>query len=165
MHTEIPDAPLGDPGEPSEFTMFWQAYPVKMNRSGALREWWKIRPDLRLVSEIMRAIRILKSADPWKNGYAPSPVNFLKDRRWRDAEGIPDPARKTPVQIRMETNSVNGISELAPQGTPSTPESAKRALREGFLDAWRRDHPGEEPPQAMIEDPIAYCKKRIGSLR
>lgn len=153
METELQEPYFMDgDGEPPAFTVFMDAYPKKDNRHAALREWKKISPDLRLEAQIMRSLRILRTTDKWLNGYVPSALSFLRDRRWRDADGLPDP-KDRPVRT---------IDTLAPPSDfkPSTPASAKAALREGFLSRWRLDHPGQEPPTDLLKNPMAFMEKR-----
>lgn len=152
METELQEPYLLDgEGEPTAFTVFMDGYPKKENRHAALREWKKISPDLRLEATIMRALRILRQTDKWRNGYMPSAFSFLRDRRWMDADGLPDPQEQ---KVRIE--------EPGPPKDfkPSTPESAKAALREGFLNRWKMDHPGQEPPSDLLKNPLAVIGRQ-----
>ena len=151
------DAPyIEDPGEPSAFTVFMNAYPKKENRDGALKEWWKIRPNLELEARIMKSVRLLKTTERWINGFAPDAKGFLRDRRWKDADGMIDPKDKPPIRIAEE----GAPAPKEPQPL-STPQSAKAALREGVISGWMKLHPNEEVPAALLADPIGYVASKV----
>lgn len=33
-----------------------------------------------------------------------------------------------------------------------------------IIEGWKRDHPGNEPPAALVVDPIAYVVGKVKSL-
>lgn len=72
---------------PSPFGAFWDAYPKKVRRRGAEREWEELAPDSDLVETILSAIEGQKQSALWQREegrYIPDPSNWLKERRWED---------------------------------------------------------------------------------
>lgn len=90
-------------GEPVElspeaeqrFTAFWDAYPVHKDRQRTRLRWAQIAPTDALLAEILEAIAKLKQSDDWQRDIIPLPSTFLRNRRWEDAEDLPD----TPQQV------------------------------------------------------------------
>lgn len=79
------------------FSDFWSAYPRKVGRQPASREWTKIKPDAAMVETIISALDIHKRSDQWQRDdgrFIPHPATWLRQRRWEDdvetAEEIDD---------------------------------------------------------------------------
>lgn len=63
------------------FDLFWNAYPVQVDRQSALDIWRHLSPDEPLVSRIMDSLQAWKSSPRWKNEggrYIPSAAAFLQ---------------------------------------------------------------------------------------
>lgn len=85
---------------PERFEAFWKFYraipgegglPRNEKRAEAVKAWDKLRPDDKLVDRIGRALqKQMKTAD-WKKGIGiPMASTYLNQRRWEDAEDLPD---------------------------------------------------------------------------
>lgn len=67
------------------FDQFWSEYPRKTAKAVAQRAWIKIKPDEKLLNEILEGLRKYKNTDQWKDPrYIPHPATFLNQRRWED---------------------------------------------------------------------------------
>ena len=85
---------------PSPFGAFWDAYPKKVRRRGAEREWEALSPDSDQVAAILSAIEGQKQSALWQREegrYIPDPSNWLKERRWEDelSPSLPKQERET----------------------------------------------------------------------
>lgn len=85
---------------PERFEAFWKFYrsipgeggqPRNEKRAEAVKAWDKLRPDDKLVDRIGRALqRQLRTAD-WRKGVGiPMAATYLNQRRWEDAEELPE---------------------------------------------------------------------------
>lgn len=71
----------------SGFDIFWQGYPRKVGKQGALKAWIKLKPSCDLQKIIIEAVAFNKDSDQWqKDGgrYIPHPSTWLNGRRWED---------------------------------------------------------------------------------
>lgn len=69
------------------FDLFWNAYPKKINKKGALNSFKKIKHLDKELSLILDAIERLKQSNDWikNNGqFIPYPATFLNQERWKD---------------------------------------------------------------------------------
>lgn len=71
---------------PADFESFWEAYPKKKSKGGALKAWKKSigLPDIQRLLEI---IQLAKQTDEWrKDGgqFIKYPATWLNDRGWED---------------------------------------------------------------------------------
>ena len=69
------------------FGKFFEVYPRKENKVGALREWKKLKPDKVLTERIIEDVKRRSQTPDWlkDNGkYTPLPKNYLHDQRWED---------------------------------------------------------------------------------
>ena len=72
------------------FDEFWKAYPRKVAKPNAEKAWKKIKPDLDLAKQILRAIEVQKDSDSWKKdsgAFIPHPATWLNSERWNDESG------------------------------------------------------------------------------
>lgn len=85
---------------PERFEAFWKFYraipgegglPRNEKRAEAVKAWDKLQPDDKLVDRIGRALqKQMKTAD-WKKGIGiPMASTYLNQRRWEDAEDLPE---------------------------------------------------------------------------
>lgn len=97
-----PSRPRQKSGEPvklspeaeTQFSAFWDAYPVHKDKQRARLRWAQIAPTEELLAEILAAIAKLKQSDDWQRDIIPLPSTFLFNRRWEDAEDLPDPQQQ-----------------------------------------------------------------------
>lgn len=80
------------PEAEQRFAAFWDAYPVHKDKQQARLRWAQINPTDELLAEILAAIAKLKKSDDWQRDIIPLPSTFLRNRRWEDAEDLPDSA-------------------------------------------------------------------------
>ena len=68
------------------FSVFWTAYPRKVDKERARRAWRKIAPSSQQAEEIMAALDRQKSAGilNTKDQYTPYPATWINGQRWRD---------------------------------------------------------------------------------
>lgn len=65
------------------FDLFWNAYPKRVGKILALREWKKLEDFT--VSEVLAGIERWKLSAQWQDAqFIPDPERFLKYRRWED---------------------------------------------------------------------------------
>lgn len=71
--------------ETASFNAFFEAYPVKLDRPEANREWFRIPFVENEAPKIMAGLEKWKRSERWQEAqYVPSPVKFLKGRRWEN---------------------------------------------------------------------------------
>lgn len=86
----------------SGFEDFWSAYPRKVGKLAALREWQKLNPSAETVQEIGKALAW--QCETWDDPqYIPHPRTWLHQGRWMDEP--PAPAK------REVAKPIQGISE------------------------------------------------------
>ena len=69
------------------FENFWKSYPKKKEKPKARSVWQKLRPDKKLIQEIMAGLEKYKLSEDWikENGrFIPYPERFLKNEKWED---------------------------------------------------------------------------------
>ena len=87
----IPESP-NQKITPSQFTQFWESYPLKADKGKALTKWNQIcgrKENVPSLKKILSAISSQKETDRWKKrGMIPHPTTWLNQSRWLD-----DPAQ------------------------------------------------------------------------
>jgi hypothetical protein len=76
----------------SDFEAFWSAYPKKVGRAAAEREWNRLKPDARLCEAIAAALDVQRRSAQWtKDGgeFIPHARTWLHQRRWQDEVSAP----------------------------------------------------------------------------
>lgn len=81
------------------FSRFWGAYPVHKDKQTSRLRWLQLNPEEALVVSILDSIQKLKGTEDWKREIIPLPSTFLYNRRWEDAEELPDPE---PEEAELE---------------------------------------------------------------
>lgn len=69
------------------FDRFWEKYPKKTAKQQALTAWKKLKPDEKMVEDIIGSLERQKKSVQWTkdNGqYIPYPATWLNGRRWED---------------------------------------------------------------------------------
>lgn len=67
------------------FGVFWLAYPRKVSKDRARREWKRLKPDWPLVQKILAALEAQKKQTSWRDlQFVPYPSTWLHGRRWED---------------------------------------------------------------------------------
>jgi len=86
------------------FEKFWEAYPVKLDKKEANREWFRVPFAEKSVGTILAGLEIWKSSDRWKEEqYIPAPAKFLRLRRWES--NPPKKAETKNEQARRKTQA------------------------------------------------------------
>ena len=85
--------PLISPAEKIEllFADFWAAYPKKVKKKNALKEFKKIKDIEALMPTILADLKIKKLSKDWTkdNGqYIPDPERYIKYERWNDVNEV-----------------------------------------------------------------------------
>ena len=69
------------------FDTFWVAYPRRVGKGAARKQWSKIKPDGLMLGQMLTALDEQKATECWKkdNGmYIPHPSTWLSQERWLD---------------------------------------------------------------------------------
>lgn len=90
--------------KPDRFEKFWAWYkaipgengePRNENRSRAVKAWDELKPDDALIDTIARALQKQLATKQWQQGIGiPQAATYLNQRRWEDAEDLPEPKRQ-----------------------------------------------------------------------
>lgn len=92
----------------ARFERFWQAYPKKVGKDAAEREWNKLAPGDDLTDAMIAAVRAQRASEQWrKDGgqFIPHPRTWLHQGRWKDAEGIGAAAPRVECPHEPKCNS------------------------------------------------------------
>lgn len=118
--------------EPEAFEAFFAAYPRKVGKGQAKREWDELAPDAALCKRIARAVHAWACTPEWqRNGgqFIPKPARWLRESRWEDEPGCalappPSPppfmvtaAPLTPEQLEANAAKARAVREKL--GLPS----------------------------------------------
>lgn len=82
--------------KPDRFEGFWTYYRklspgVNSSRQATIRAWDKLRPSDELIDQMGKALRRYSATDEWRRGVGiPHASTWLNQRRWEDAEYLPD---------------------------------------------------------------------------
>lgn len=102
------------------FTVFWDAYPRKIDRNGAWEAWKAISPNQEVAESILRSLEDWKQSGRWTDDggrYIPNATKFLCDEYWKSSAPAPT-QEKTPKGASGKL----GAAEL---------ENIQRLLKEG----------------------------------
>ena len=69
------------------FVVFWQAYPKRVGKKDALKNWQRLKPDGSLVQAMLISLNAQKQSPDWTKEdrkYVPYPATWLNGRRWED---------------------------------------------------------------------------------
>lgn len=69
---------------PEGFNLFWQAYPKKSKKSGALKIWLRLKIDKALQDKILRSVEAYKKSDKVIKGFVMEPTTWLNNGCWDD---------------------------------------------------------------------------------
>lgn len=75
------------------FNRFWEVWPKRVDKDGAVTAWKKLRPDEATVDKIIAAVTACSQTDTWlKDGgqFIPYPGKFLNRKRWEDEGVVPE---------------------------------------------------------------------------
>ena len=78
------------------FSVFWDAYPRKIDRESAWKAWKSISPDVKTAPQIISALEDWKKSSRWQGNdgqYIPSAANFLLKGYWK---AVPAAGKKAP---------------------------------------------------------------------
>lgn len=69
----------------AHFDTFWQSYPKKVSKKAAEKIFLKLKPDQKLLNQMLKAIENQKQSEQWQNKkYIPYPATWLNQERWQD---------------------------------------------------------------------------------
>lgn len=72
------------------FQRFWTAYPKKVGRLAAAKQWARIKPTSELVDQMLKTLAWQIESEQWQRGYIPHPTTWLSQGRWDDEpDGVP----------------------------------------------------------------------------
>ena len=93
QNQNIKDISSGKPDLPDGFVEFWSEWPStarKVAKSKCLEKWRRMSLE-RVAGEIVSHIRHQKANNrQWLDGFEPSPLTYLNQRRWDDDSDLPD---------------------------------------------------------------------------
>ena len=93
------------------FTVFWDAYPRKIDRNGAWEAWKALRPDQQTGESILASLEAWKRSNQWTDDggrFIPEASKFLYKEYWRatppppQAKGMPKGASGTLGAAELE---------------------------------------------------------------
>ena len=102
------------------FTVFWDAYPRRIDRKGAWEAWKTLRPDQQTGEEILRSLDEWKRSGQWQDEggrFIPDASRFLLKEYWK---AVAPPPKASGIPKGASGNL--GAAEL---------ENIQRLLREG----------------------------------
>lgn len=88
------------PFDGKSFTIFWDAYPSKIDRSAAWEAWCALRPDSATAAKIIAALNAWKTSSQWTEDggrFVPQAAKFLSKGHWQS----PPIAATTPSSERQ----------------------------------------------------------------
>lgn len=97
---------------PSDFLIFWKAYPNKVGKLKALEAWNKQNGSRPAIEIIISKIEQFKKTEKWnsENGrYIPNPATWLNQGRWDDECHIECKRSKPPTFEEIEEMERNGL--------------------------------------------------------
>ena len=80
-----------------DFETFWEAYPKKSAKKDAQKAWRRLKPNQKLLDEIMLALENAKKSKAWQEPkYIPHPATWLNGERYKDEPEVQndDPHRE-----------------------------------------------------------------------
>lgn len=95
-----PPTPRKWEGEPVGFDRFWQAYPRKVNKPGAVKAFARLRADDAMIDAIVTAVQKQAASQDWRKDegrFVPHPATWLNGRRWED---MTTPEDDDPYELR-----------------------------------------------------------------
>lgn len=85
------------------FDRFWETWPKSPRKVAkqACRDRWARNGLARIADTILAHVEVMKRSRQWRDGFEPSPLTYINQRRWDD--GAPD--EKSPTQQRPRTDA------------------------------------------------------------
>ena len=87
INTNESNTPPTPKGAVSGFDEFWNAYPKKQAVADARKRWDKLQPDAALQAQILAALQVQSTAEPWQREagrFVPKASAWLAGERWLD---------------------------------------------------------------------------------
>lgn len=129
-------------GTSSEFPRFWETWPrsERKDAKGKCQERWKRYKLDAIADGIIAHVALSKGSTKWMDGYEPSPLRYLSERRWEDGEVIVAEYSPDELFVFEQYNIILGAKDW-PEGvfdTFSQERSAniKNFVRLGSKDGW-----------------------------
>ncbi len=115
--TNKPTTPPTPQGvEPDPFSIFWDAYPKKVNKQATKKAFAKLKQPQETLPVILKALEWQRQSEQWtKDGtnYVPNPATYLNNARWEDEPQPIASKRRMPAPDNFEAiNYGEGISPL-----------------------------------------------------
>lgn len=101
-HRAAPSVRESECDRSDRFETFWAAYPRQQHKHEARRIFEMLRVDDALLSRIIGGIGQWRESEEWtREGgrFVPSPVTFLRGRRWEDVPPRASPTRSASGQV------------------------------------------------------------------
>lgn len=96
----------------ASFDIFWNAYPVKVNKKRCAEIWKKINLDDELLQKMLDSIESWKKSRQWQQGYVPNPDTWLRGEKWNDADPEPWNQKKKHFANEREPMSYDEFMAL-----------------------------------------------------
>jgi hypothetical protein len=80
--------PIRDKSLDNGFEEFWQSYPKKVGKDGALKSWLKTKAR---IDDVLQALAWQKESDQWRRSdgqFIPNPATYLNQGRWQDERPV-----------------------------------------------------------------------------
>ena len=136
---EEPQTPRDPTGLPDGFEHFWEAYPRKVGKAGAVKAFAKALKKIKM-PQLMVSLERHKQSVQWvKDGgmFIPHPATWLNGERWDDAV-IPAAGATTTDPVRDPDKLVIGFLTFTRAKPPRREQFDSDGKHQTYLSAWRK---------------------------
>lgn len=146
----------------SLFARFWNAYPKKIGKARALRQWRKLQPSEGMTERLIAAVDTQAQSPEWtreNRRFVPAPARWLEEGRWDD-EPVPHAPHVTGTEKPITAEERQRARRFRDSGggyCRHEPQCASSSMCVGrIVRDWRRDeHAGltfdEQEPEPLEE--------------
>lgn len=123
---------------PEDFIEFWNAYPKKIGKGAALKAWRKIKPNAKMLQQILESLAIQRRSEPWRKDrgqFIPHPATWLNQMRWDDVpESVGPIAEDTATRIARQQKeaAVRREQENATKATAAEVKAMIAKMKQGI---------------------------------
>jgi hypothetical protein len=138
---------------PSDFGLFWDAYPRKVKRLDAVRAWLNAK-HLPPIAGLLAAVETAKASEDWrKDGgkFIPYPASYINGERWTDKP----PEMLAPLTATPSAGRPLTVTEL----------KTKLDLLTQERDQLARDATHQPPPKPGEITPLARNRAAIDAVK
>lgn len=135
------------------FETFWNLYPKvrRVNKKGAEAKWEKLTPEVhtQIIAHIEKRV---KEDEQWIKGYAPMPVTFLNQERWKDEYvSVKQPKKEEKVYNTRYMDAERDYQYEREMFLRLSPQE-KVTARKGFLNFMFVTLTGDDMPEEKLSE-------------